>query len=248
MNKKIISAVSVVLVFALAFIFLLPVNKSSALNPSDRKIDSVAVGILAKHPGRNGVLLLDNYMRLFGYKRINLGEKDVLSFGAHAVPQYLNVSMYRYVYYGYPIKQKIFIDFDWQNQNYETENGPPDHVGISWDSTKYHIIDDYYTAYDDDGNSANNLMWLDNATSDTAEWGLYEKGFLHNGVDHGAGVVTLVNNNSYDSNVTTVYGKYLHIYNTGSVGISTGYPFVMQVTYSTGNVESWSIAKYLYGN
>ncbi len=247
--KKMRNAVLYSIILVLIFVAFSSVSSHYfevfADNPTEKQINSTAVYILATHPGERGIVLLDNYMRLFGYKRVP--NKVKIQYDAHAVPQYLNLSMYRYVYYGYPLKQKIFINFDWNNQNYESDPGQADQVGISWDSSKYHPIDDYYAAYDDNNNKTNSLMWLSATSTDTIYWGLYEKGFWRNGVDHGVGMVTLEANNSSISGTTNIFGKYLHIYDNGNVQFSIGFPNVFTVTYTSGNARSWSKAYTLYG-
>lgn len=242
--KKII--LSLILIFMILFTFQdcfaaggSPIDNRTL---EEKLIDEEALRILCNNNGN--FKALDEFMLSKGYiKNSNDSDFSINS----AVPSYLNLSMERYVYTGYlPIRQKIFIYFDWTQ--YETNSGPPDAVGIAWDSSKYNVICSDYTAYDANDKLSDDLMWLSNTSFSAYAWGIYEVEWdtqALTGVDHGAAIVTLQANSSDYLVLGTMFGNYLHTYNSGSYGITVGFPFVIQVTYSQGT-QFWQKAVACY--
>jgi len=197
----------------------------------EKLIDEEALRILCNNNGN--FKALDEFMLSKGYiKNSNDSDFSINS----AVPSYLNLSMERYVYTGYlPIRQKILYILTGHSMRQIVDRQMQ--LGIAWDSSKYNVIGSDYTAYDANDKLRDDLMWLSNTSFSAYAWGIYEVEWDTQAltrVDHGAAIVTLQANSSDYLVLGTMLGNYLHTYNSGSYGITFGFPFVIQVTYSQG--------------
>jgi len=205
----------------------------------DKNIDSAALEIL--HRSHGDFTVLDKFLASKGYIRVKRNnDVSIKSTGND-----IDLSLERYVYSNYlPLKQKVFIYFDWKHP--DPYPGSPDRIGIAWDSNLFYAVGCAYSAYSSLGAPENDKMWLSDTVPSTYTWELNETGsewYYSAYVDNGAAVVTLQAWDRNNPNLGTMYGKYCHTYNTTSVSVTIGYPWVMSVTAATGS-DYWERAPY----
>lgn len=184
--------------------------------------------------------MLDKFLASKGYVRVKRNNDVSIKSTGNGI----DLSLDRYVYSDLPLKQKVFIHFDWKYP--ETYPGSPDRIGIAWDSNLFYAVGCDYTAYSSSGQQVNDKMWLSDTVPSTYTWALNERGSEWQSpayVDYGAAVVTLQARYPDNLNLGTMYGKYCHTYNTTSITVTEGYPWVIRVTYATGN-DYWERAPY----